>query len=110
MAGGIDDGYRWGNEPGEYAKLQDVLRRAFEQASTGKGKERHAGSNEPFERQVICEVTRRLGEGYPLGQSVKKVYESQRLKGQRGVAELLGAINYIAAAIITMEEQEHGSN
>jgi hypothetical protein len=35
---------------------------------------------------------------------VKKVYESQRLGGERGVAELLGALNYIAAAVIVMRE------
>lgn len=88
-----------------YAALEAVLDRALAQASQGKGKERHAVDGEPFERQIICEVGRRVGLGYPLGQAVKKVYESQRLGGARGVAELLGAINYIAAAIVVMEEQ-----
>jgi hypothetical protein len=88
----------------DYEALMGVLRRAYEQASAGKGRERHAAENEPFGQQVICEVTRRLGTGYPLGQAVKKIYESQRLGGARGVHELLGAINYIAAAVIVMEE------
>ena len=88
----------------DYEALMGVLRRAYAQASTGKGRERHAAENEPFSEQVICEVTRRLGTGYPLGQAVKKIYESQRLGGPRGVHELLGAINYIAAAVIVMEE------
>jgi hypothetical protein len=86
-----------------YRSLFDTLMDAYTQASEGKGKERHA-SGEPFEHQVICEVTRRLGQGYPLGQATKKIYESQRLGGERGVAELLGAINYLAAAIIVMRE------
>ena len=87
-----------------YESLKNVLDLAFEQASQGKGKERHAEADEPFERQIICEVTRRAGLGYPLGQAVKKVYESQRLGGERGIAELLGAINYLAAAVIVMGE------
>lgn len=88
----------------EYAMLEDVYRCAVEQASKGKGKERHAEDGEPYERQIICEVARRVGLGYPLGQAVKKVYESQRLGGERGIAELLGALNYIAAAVIVMQE------
>jgi len=47
------------NGKSSYQKLQDVLDRAFEQASIGKGKERHA-TNEPFESQLICEISRRL--------------------------------------------------
>lgn len=93
-----------------YESLKNVLDRAFEQASHGKGKERHAEADEPFERQIICEVTRRAGLGYPLGQAVKKVYESQRLGGDRGIAELLGAINYIAAAVIVMGECHNPHN
>lgn len=48
-----------------------------------------------------------MGLGYPLGQAVKKIYESQRLPTkQPAIAELLGAINYIAAAVIVLEEKE----
>jgi hypothetical protein len=36
---------------------------------------------------------------------VKKIYESQRIGGERGVAELLGALNYVAAAVIVMKEK-----
>lgn len=87
-----------------YSRLLGVLIDALEQARDGKGKERHASENESFERQKICEITRRLGLGYPLGQATKKIYESQRLGGQAGVDELLGAINYISAAVIVMRE------
>lgn len=97
-SGSTDD-----SESFKYASLRMVLDDAFSQAAVGKGRERHA-NGEAFEDQIICEVTRRLGSGYPLGQAVKKIYESQRLGGERGVAELLGCINYVAAAIIVMRE------
>ena len=94
------------NVPGEYVSLGLVLQDALEQASKGKGKKRHASEGEAYENQIICEVTRRLGPGYPLGQAVKKIYESQRISGEKGRAELLGAINYIAAAVIVDREMD----
>ena len=87
-----------------YFSLSAVFEEAFQQASNGKGKERHASEGEAFEDQPICEMARRLGHSGPLYQAVKKIYESQRLEGERGVRELLGAINYIAAAIIVRRE------
>lgn len=89
-----------------YKSLTNVLIQAQLQASEGKGKERHA-SGELFEQQPICVLTRQLGMGFPLGQATKKILESQRLKTYpaRSVAELLGAINYIAAAIIVINEE-----
>lgn len=87
-----------------YESLADVLQEAIDQAQHGKGRERHAGGNESFDRQKICEITRRVGLGYPLGQAIKKAEESLTLGGERGVAELLGAINYLAAAVICSRE------
>lgn len=87
-----------------YKSLYDILGDAFLQACDGKGKERHAKPSEPFEKQKICEITRRVGLGYPLGQAIKKAEESLRLQPEAGVQELLGAINYLAAAIIVMRE------
>ena len=87
-----------------YESLQEVLDDALYQASSGKGKERHAKQDEPFDKQKICEITRREGLGYPIGQAIKKAIESQRL-GARGPDELLGAINYLAAAVIVMREE-----
>lgn len=89
--------------PDGYASLADVLRRALAQASTGKGHERHAEVNEPFERQVIADMARRFGVGAVMAQAFKKSHEAQRLPRERAVAELLGAINYLAAAVIHLE-------
>lgn len=89
-----------------YDKLYYVLDRAFDQAAEGKGKERHAyDDKEPFEKQPICEICTRLGSiDGALFQAVKKIYECKRLPSERAVNELLGAINYIAAAIILLEQ------
>ena len=92
------------NTPG-YEKLADVLQRAFDQAAKGKGLERHA-SGEPFHEQVMQVGARKFGVGSLLFQAFKKSEESQRLPLDRGVAELLGAINYLAGAVIAREAAE----
>lgn len=91
--------------PDGYDKLREVLRRAVEQAAVGKGKERHA-HGEPFHEQKIVKLTEWTGgTGFAVGQACKKALESTRLPRDRAVAELLGAINYLAAAVIVLEEQ-----
>lgn len=89
------------NIPG-YESLADVLRRAYEQAAVGKGQERHA-QGEPFHRQVMQDGARRFGVGGLLFQAFKKSEESQRLQQDKAIAELLGAINYLAGAVIAIE-------
>lgn len=91
-------------EPG-YEILADVLQMALDQAQTGKGKERHSDSR-PFQNQTIMETTRAHGIGFALGQAEKKGRESYRLPTKDAkVRELLGAINYTAAAIIRINEE-----
>lgn len=91
--------------PKLYGELGAVLSKAIEQAAYGKGSQRHAHVGEPFIQQPICEVTRRLGIGFPLGQAIKKIYEGQTLDDREAIAEFLGAINYIAAAVIAIGER-----
>lgn len=87
-----------------YEPLHDILLEALNQASHGKGKERHA-NGKPFLRQPIMEIGRMVGPGYNLGQAMKKCQEASRLpETERKVAELLGAINYIASAVILLRE------
>jgi hypothetical protein len=90
-------------EPG-YALLAAVLSDAFDQAARGKGKERHS-TGEPFEQQVMVEGARRFGVGSMFYQSFKKTEESQRLPYERARAEILGAINYLAGAVIVLDER-----
>jgi len=90
--------------PEGYGPLSRVLTDALMQAAEGKGKERHA-TGEPFINQPIMSIARAVGEGYQLGQAIKKLIESQRLTTDRAIAERLGAINYIAASILLLEEE-----
>ena len=93
-----------------YESLRAEFAAAAEQASGGKGKERHA-NDQPFEDQPILAITRLL-EGHPCGalayQVIKKTIEAGRLYKLRGVdaavAELYGAKNYSAAMSIYLKE------
>lgn len=97
------------NTPG-YEKLADVLQRAYDQAATGKGKERHAGDGVPFERQPMSTINIEQGsiDGF-LYQARKKALESKRLPAGRAQAELLGAINYLAGAVIALDTWAAGT-
>lgn len=85
-----------------YESLRAVLIRAYAQASTGKGHERHAVCK-PFDEQPMQQLIELYGVGFALGQAAKKAQEAQRLPAGRDVAELLGAINYLAGAVIHLE-------
>jgi hypothetical protein len=92
------------NTPG-YESLSSVLHRAFDQAAKGKGAARHA-NNLPFDRQPMQSISALLNspDGL-LYQAMKKIQESKRLDKDAQVRELLGAINYIAGAVIFLERE-----
>lgn len=77
------------------------------QASHGKGKERHAEPGVAFTDQpIVTEGVEQGTNGFQIGQARKKALESIRLPTKdRQVAELLGAINYLAAAVIVLERE-----
>lgn len=90
--------------PVGYDKLHSILRLAFEQSATGKGKERHATGPtgfKPWLEQPINSIGRMVGPGYSAGQVQKKVQEAVTMAGNGNVeaakAEALGAIVYAAA-------------
>lgn len=89
-----------------YLELARVLMDAMEQASGGKGMERHA-DGENFENQKICVINRWL-QGSPIAgplfQAVKKTVETSRMVPDAAIRELYGAINYLVAGIILLEE------
>lgn len=93
------------SEPG-YEKLAYELQRAYDQAARGKGKERHAQVNEPFHTQVMADGAKRFGVGSLLFQAYKKAEESQRLPFDRALAELHGAMVYLAGAAIELRRLE----
>lgn len=88
-----------------YELLADVLDAALEQAQAGKGKERHA-CGEAFHDQQIVQLGEWMSStAFAVGQACKKSIESTRLPADRARAELLGAINYLAAAVILLDRQ-----
>lgn len=85
-----------------YESLATVLKDAYDQAAIGKGVERHA-KQQPFDEQVMQVGADQFGIGALLFQAFKKSEESQRLDHERGIAELHGAICYLAGAVIAMK-------
>lgn len=91
------------NLPG-YEGLAAVLRRAYDQAARGKGKERHANGL-PFHEQPMQDLIRMNGLGFATGQIGKKASEALGLKRHAAIHELLGVINYAAGAVIFLERE-----
>lgn len=87
-----------------YESLAGVLQRALDQAQDGKGAERHANSL-PFDKQPMQTIAAAHGVGFLTGQASKKAEEAHGLKHSAKIAELLGAINYLAGAVIFIEGQ-----
>lgn len=87
-----------------YDCLALVLARAFDQAARGKGAQRHAVSK-PFDHQPMQKLCELYGVGFALGQAGKKMQEAQRMQPDAAVRELLGAIVYIAGAVIHLERE-----
>lgn len=92
-----------------YERLAVVLQAAFIQAAFGKGKERHANTL-PFHEQPMQQIARSRGLGFILGQADKKSQEAQgmleRGDADASVRELLGAINYLAGAVVFIQDQQ----
>ncbi len=88
-----------------YESLAGVLQQAYNQAAVGKGAERHA-KGQAFDTQVMQVGADQFGVGALLFQAFKKAEESQRLPHDRAVGEVLGAIIYLAGAIIAMERNK----
>lgn len=90
--------------PPGYDKLFAVLMQAFNQASEGKGKERHARTGVAFQDQPMALINKQIGsiDGF-IYQAHKKSLEAIRLPDGRAQAEILGAINYLAGAVIALD-------
>lgn len=86
-----------------YASLDRVLRAAFDQAASGKGRERHA-TGQNFEDQPMQQINQLVGVGFSTGQAIKKIQEARRMAPDPAIRELLGAIVYTAGAIIHLEK------
>ena len=91
------------------AVFDDVLK----QVTGGKGYERHGktedGRDLTFLDQPLMVITRYVGNGYPLGQAMKKLSEVPAILSQKGkdaaYQEILGAIAYAASAALYLQEK-----
>jgi hypothetical protein len=86
-----------------YAPLAKVLTLAYERASQGKGKARHA-TEDNFINQPVCTELRKLGVAPALFQIRKKALEVARLTPDKAQDELLDIIVYAAAAWIFLHD------
>lgn len=95
----------WASAPG-YEQLAQVLRAAYDQAAAGKGAERHARGN-AFHEQHMQTISDLLSSDRGMAfQAIKKLTEGLDFaEDDRFERELLGAINYIAGAIIWRRRQ-----
>ena len=87
-----------------YAPLRRVLDLALDQASAGKGAQRH-GQGKAFDKQPMMEISRMIGG--PAGcfyQAMKKTQEASRMEPEAAKREILGAINYLAGAYLLLDE------
>lgn len=87
-----------------YERLFHHLAKAYEQASAGKGAERHADSR-PFDQQPMQTLALENGAGFLTGQACKKITEAlQMSEPDRALHELHGALVYIVGACIFLED------
>lgn len=106
------DPYAPEDEEDEEHPLESVFSDVIDQVTKGKGSERHGetegGRGLTFSEQPIMTITRYVGNGYPLGQAMKKLSEVPALMKHKGrdaaYKEILGAIAYAAAAALYLKE------
>lgn len=93
--------------------LESVFDDVLKQVTDGKGSERHGktedGRDLTFLDQPLMVITRYVGNGYPLGQAMKKLSEVPAILSQKGkdaaYQEILGAIAYAASAALYLQEK-----
>ena len=87
-----------------YESLRRALDEAYEQAAYGKGAERH-GNGQRFDQQPMQHLIFDHGLGFATGQAAKKASEALGMDHSAARRELLGAIVYLAGAIVWMDRQ-----
>ena len=85
----------------DYRSLAGILVEAYQQAQSGKGKERHANGL-PFEDQPMQAISGMLDSDKGMAyQACKKIVEATNMQSLPAFErEILGAINYLAGMII----------
>ena len=93
-----------------YEDLERVLSEAYQQSASGKGHDRH-GYGKSFLDQPLFTIQERFGTGFAFGQAVKKMEEAFNMveaggEWKKARPDVLGAIIYIAGAIIYMDKKD----
>lgn len=94
--------------PTEYAPLLNVLLRAFELVSEGKGAKHYARPGETIAEQATAQISKLLGDTRGYGrrhQAMKKIVEAGRLPTAAAIVGYLDAINDLALTVLALEEQ-----
>lgn len=82
--------------------FSNVLKEAENFTLKGKGEDRH-GLGKPLNNQPWRFISESLGNGFLLGQAVKKIIESDNMDKDAAIKELFGAISYITFAIMNLQ-------
>ena len=93
-----------GAPPNPYQSLINVLDQAYNRASAGKGRERHATSEPFYEQSIVTEGKHFFIVGN-LQQIRKKAVECLRLDMNAARNELLDIIVYAAASVIIIDKR-----
>ena len=95
--------------------LKKILDKAYEQASTGKGAERHGQQSDDLTQQPICLIPSMFGAAGAIGpafQAIKKIQEglnnylNKKFTYDQLEREILGAIVYTAAILLNIKETD----
>lgn len=91
--------------------FEKVLSEVCEQVFEGKGKDRH-GHGDTFSQQPWVAITRNMGDGFVLGQAMKKLMELRSFPNDqtqsslhRWTREAVGAVVYIIMGIMWREHE-----
>ena len=90
-------------------KIEKIFDEALDQINQGKGNERH-GNGLEFIQQPWVSITDTHGIGFLTGQAQKKIMEAVKNKEDTNYLwykrEILGAINYLAMALLYEETKD----
>lgn len=90
-------------------RLENIFDEALDQVNQGKGNERH-GNGQDFLDQPWVSITKTHGVGFLTGQAQKKIMEAVKNKEDTNYLwykrEILGAINYLAMALLYEENSD----
>lgn len=90
-----------------YKSLEIVLDKAFDRASIGKGRARHADNNRFEDQPIVTDLLAMKSIAGAVFQIRKKALEAcTRMTGDQAINELYDVIVYAAGAVIALEKMK----